>query len=152
MCNRTCVGVTRGKMARAHALRTHVLEVISHTHVCDRTSHVCVCAHTFATHPLIIIVSFYYLPRKFMCIKNWKARFKTLLMLAWVKKCFPCLLNSILLSYCKMICMYQTINNVPIKLQNFGFQSQFSMSKIICIFLFFFTEEYKFCYWQFLKN
>ena len=92
----------------------------------------------------IIIISFYYLPRKFMCIKNWKARFKTLLMLAWVKKCFPRLLNSISLSYCKMICMYQTINNVPIKLQNFGFQSQFSMSKIICIFLFFFIEEYHF--------
>ena len=32
MCGRTCVGVTRGKMARAHALRTHVLEVISHAH------------------------------------------------------------------------------------------------------------------------
>ena len=32
MCNRTCVGVTRGKTARAHALRTHVLEVISHAH------------------------------------------------------------------------------------------------------------------------
>ena len=31
MCGRTCVGVTRGKKARTHALRTHVLEVISHT-------------------------------------------------------------------------------------------------------------------------
>ena len=32
MCGRTCVGVTGGKTARAHALRTHVLEVISHAH------------------------------------------------------------------------------------------------------------------------
>ena len=30
MCGRTCVGVTSGKKARTHALRTHVLEVISH--------------------------------------------------------------------------------------------------------------------------
>ena len=32
MCGRTCVGVTSGKKARTHALRTHVLEVISHAH------------------------------------------------------------------------------------------------------------------------
>ena len=32
MCGRTCVGVTGGKTARTHALRTHVLEVISHAH------------------------------------------------------------------------------------------------------------------------
>ena len=31
MCGRKCVGVTSGKKARTHALRTHVLEVISHT-------------------------------------------------------------------------------------------------------------------------
>ena len=33
MCSRTCVGVTSGKMACAHALCTHVLEVVSHAHV-----------------------------------------------------------------------------------------------------------------------
>ena len=41
MCGRTCVGVTGGKTARAHARDR------------DRTSHVCVCARTFATHTLI---------------------------------------------------------------------------------------------------
>jgi hypothetical protein len=32
MCGRTCVGVTGEKRARAHALCTHVLDVISHAH------------------------------------------------------------------------------------------------------------------------
>ena len=32
MCGRTCVGVTRVKKVRTHALRTHVLEAISHAH------------------------------------------------------------------------------------------------------------------------
>ena len=36
MCGRTCVGVTGGKKARAHALRTHVLEVILHPHALVR--------------------------------------------------------------------------------------------------------------------
>ena len=36
MYGRTCVGVTGGKTARAHTLRAHVLEVISHAHASVR--------------------------------------------------------------------------------------------------------------------
>ena len=33
MCSRTCVGVTNGKKALTHTLRTHDLEVVLHAHV-----------------------------------------------------------------------------------------------------------------------
>ena len=49
MCGRTCVGVTSGKKDRTHALRTHVLEFISHAHAHVRP-HI---ARTFATHTLL---------------------------------------------------------------------------------------------------
>ena len=47
MCDRTCVGVTSGKKDRTHALRTHVLEVISQApaHVRLHIARVRACTH-----------------------------------------------------------------------------------------------------------
>ena len=52
MCGRTCVGVTSGKKDRMHALRTHILEVISHAPAHVRPHIARVRARTFATHTL----------------------------------------------------------------------------------------------------
>ena len=53
MCGRTCVGVTSGKKARAHTLRTHVSEVISHAHAHMRPHIARVRARTHLRNPYL---------------------------------------------------------------------------------------------------
>ena len=56
MCGRKCVGVTSGKKARTHALRTHVLEVISHAHAHVRPHIARVRARTHLRNPYLVII------------------------------------------------------------------------------------------------
>ena len=53
MCGRTCVGVTSGKKARTHALRTLVSEVISHAHAHVRPHIARVRARTHLRNPYL---------------------------------------------------------------------------------------------------